>query len=158
MLRPAQPAGASTWAATLEISVPGDTAANPAATWRCIIRELAARLLELSMLTRCPARRTSHLWEHGLFMDPVSTVRPASTSSSHPKISGTPNTKTYRSPGKPTIARAHQTVALLTAPFRPHPAEPAHFMTKFKISSERRRSSAGSGIVRLNTGAIAITA
>ena len=139
MLQAWHNSGASTWAGYI-LGFPGDTRESILRDMEIIKKELPLDILELFMLTPLPGSEDHQtLWKQGVWMDPdLNKYDVHHRCVHHPKMSDAEFEQVYREAWKSyytpehieTVARRHGAI-----PGR-NPAEPAHFMTMFKIMFE----------------------
>jgi len=139
MLQAWHKAGISTWAGYI-LGFPGDTRESILRDMEIIKKELPLDILELFMLTPLPGSEDHQtLWKQGVWMDPdLNKYDLHHRVVHHPKMSDAEYYQTYldcwRAYYTPehieTVARRHGSVK------GRNPAEPAYFMTMFKIMFE----------------------
>ena len=139
MLQAWHTSGASTWAGYI-LGFPGDTRESILRDMEIIKKELPLDILELFMLTPLPGSEDHQtLWKQGVWMDPdLNKYDLHHRVVHHPKMSDAEYEQTYRDAWRTyytpehieTVARRHGAI-----PGR-NPAEPAQFMTMFKIMFE----------------------
>jgi len=139
MLQAWHTAKISTWAGYI-LGFPGDTRDSILRDIEIIKKELPLDILELFMLTPLPGSEDHQtLWKQGVWMDPdLNKYDLHHRVVHHPKMADAEYDQTYRDAWKAyytpehieTVARRHGAI-----PGR-NPAEPAHFMTMFKIMVE----------------------
>ena len=139
MLQAWHVSGASTWAGYI-LGFPGDTRESILRDMEIIKKELPLDILELFMLTPLPGSEDHQkLWKQGVWMDPdLNKYDLHHRVVHHPKMSDAEYEQTYRDAWRTyytpehieTVARRHGSI-----PGR-NPAEPAQFMTMFKIMFE----------------------
>ena len=139
MLQAWHTSGASTWAGYI-LGFPGDTRESILRDIEIIKKELPLDILELFMLTPLPGSEDHQtLWKQGVWMDPdLNKYDLHHRVVHHPKMSDAEYEQTYRDAWRTyytpehieTVARRHGSI-----PGR-NPAEPAQFMTMFKIMFE----------------------
>jgi hypothetical protein len=139
MLQAWHTAGASTWAGYI-LGFPGDTRESILRDMEIIKKELPLDILELFMLTPLPGSEDHQkLWKQGVWMDPdLNKYDLHHRVVHHPKMSDAEYDQTYRDAWRAyytpehieTVARRHGTIR------GRNPAEPAAFMTMFKIMFE----------------------
>jgi len=139
MLQAWHTSGASTWAGYI-LGFPGDTRESILRDMEIIKKELPLDILELFMLTPLPGSEDHQtLWKQGVWMDPdLNKYDLHHRVVHHPKMSDAEYEQTYRDAWKTYYTPEHiRTVALRhgAIPGR-NPAEPAQFMTMFKIMFE----------------------
>lgn len=131
--------GISTWAGYI-LGFPGDTRESILRDIEIVKKELPLDILELFMLTPLPGSEDHQtLWKQGVWMDPdLNKYDLHHRVVHHPKMSDAEYEQTYRDAWRAyytpehieTVARRHGTVR------GRNPAEPAHFMSMFKIMFE----------------------
>jgi hypothetical protein len=139
MLQAWHASGASTWAGYI-LGFPGDTRASILRDMEIIKKELPLDILELFILTPLPGSEDHQTqWKQGLWMDPdLNKYDVHHRVVHHPRMSDKEFDQTYRDAWRAyytaehieTVARRHGAI-----PGR-NPAEPARFMTMFKIMFE----------------------
>jgi hypothetical protein len=139
MLQAWHKAGISTWAGYI-LGFPGDTRESILRDMEIIKKELPLDILELFMLTPLPGSEDHQtFWKQGVWMDPdLNKYDLHHRVVHHPKMSDAEYYQTYldcwRAYYTPehieTVARRHGSVK------GRNPAEPAYFMTMFKIMFE----------------------
>ena len=139
MLQAWHKAGISTWAGYI-LGFPGDTRESILRDMEIIKKELPLDILELFMLTPLPGSEDHQtLWKQGVWMDPdLNKYDLHHRVVHHPKMSDDEYYQTYldcwRAYYTPehieTVARRHGSIK------GRNPAEPAQFMTMFKIMFE----------------------
>ena len=139
MLQAWHTSGASTWAGYI-LGFPGDTRESILRDMEIIKKELPLDILELFMLTPLPGSEDHQtLWKQGVWMDPdLNKYDLHHRVVHHPKMSDAEYEQTYRDAWRTyytpehieTVAKRHGSI-----PGR-NPAEPAQFMTMFKIMFE----------------------
>ena len=153
MLQAWHTSGASTWAGYI-LGFPGDTRESILRDMEIIKKELPLDILELFMLTPLPGSEDHQtLWKQGVWMDPdLNKYDLHHRVVHHPKMSDAEYEQTYRDAWRTyytpehieTVAKRHGSI-----PGR-NPAEPAQFMTMFKIMFEAEGvHPLEGGIVRL---------
>jgi hypothetical protein len=153
MLQAWHVSGASTWAGYI-LGFPGDTRASILRDLEIIKKELPLDILEFFMLTPLPGSEDHQtLWKQGVWMDPdLNKYDLNHRVVHHPKMSDAEYEQTYRDAWRTyytpehieTVARRHGSI-----PGR-NPAEPAQFMTMFKIMFEAENiHPLEGGVVRL---------
>ncbi len=153
MLQAWHNSGASTWAGYI-LGFPADTRESILRDMEIIKKELPLDILELFILTPLPGSEDHQvLWKQGVWMDPdFNKYDVHHRVVHHPKMSDAEFDQTYRDAWKSyytpehirTVARRHG-----ATPGR-NPAEPARFMTMFKIMFEAEGiHPLEGGIVRL---------
>jgi hypothetical protein len=153
MLQAWHTSGASTWAGYI-LGFPGDTRESILRDIEIIKKELPVDILELFMLTPLPGSEDHQtLWKRGAWMDgDLNKYDLHHRVVHHPKMSDAEYEQTYRDAWRAyytpehieTVARRHGAI-----PGR-NPAEPAQFMTMFKIMFEAEGiHPLEGGIVRL---------
>ena len=153
MLQAWHASGASTWAGYI-LGFPGDTRKSIMRDLEIIKKELPLDILEFFMLTPLPGSEDHQtLWKQGVWMDPdLNKYDLNHRVVHHPKMSDAEYEQTYRDAWRTyytpehieTVARRHGAI-----PGR-NPAEPAQFMTMFKIMFEAENiHPLEGGIVRL---------
>ena len=139
MLQAWHTSGASTWAGYI-LGFPGDTRESILRDMEIIKKELPLDILELFILTPLPGSEDHQkLWKQGVWMDPdLNKYDVHHRVVHHPKMSDAEFELVYREAWASyytpehieTVARRHGAI-----PGR-NPAEPARFMTMFKIMFE----------------------
>jgi hypothetical protein len=139
MLQAWHTSGASTWAGYI-LGFPGDTRESILRDMEIIKKELPLDILELFILTPLPGSEDHQtLWKQGVWMDPdLNKYDVHHRVVHHPKMADAEFEQTYRDAWATyytpehieTVARRHGSI-----PGR-NPAEPARFMTMFKIVFE----------------------
>jgi hypothetical protein len=139
MLQAWHTSGASTWAGYI-LGFPGDTRESILRDMEIIKKELPLDILELFILTPLPGSEDHQvLWKQGVWMDPdFNKFDVHHRVVHHPRMSDAEFDQTYRDAWKSyytpehieTVSRRHG-----ATPGR-NPAEPARFMTMFKIMFE----------------------
>jgi hypothetical protein len=153
MLQAWHNSGASTWAGYI-LGFPADTRESILRDMEIIKKELPLDILELFILTPLPGSEDHQtLWKQGVWMDPdFNKFDVHHRVVHHPKMSDAEFDQTYRDAWKSyytpehieTVSRRHG-----ATPGR-NPAEPARFMTMFKIMFEAEGiHPLEGGIVRL---------
>ncbi len=153
MLQAWHNSGASTWAGYI-LGFPADTRESILRDMEIIKKELPLDILELFILTPLPGSEDHQvLWKQGVWMDPdFNKYDVHHRVVHHPRMSDAEFDQTYRDAWKSyytpehirTVARRHG-----ATPGR-NPAEPARFMTMFKIMFEAEGiHPLEGGIVRL---------
>jgi hypothetical protein len=153
MLQAWHQAGASTWAGYI-YGFPGDSRESVLRDIEIIKKELPLDILELFMLTPLPGSEDHQtLWKQGVWMDPdLNKYDLHHRVVHHAKMSDAEFDQTYRDAWRAyytpehiaTVARRHGTIK------GRNPAEPAQFMTMFKIMFEAEGiHPLEGGIVRL---------
>ncbi len=136
MLQAWHVSGASTWAGYI-LGFPGDTRESILRDMEIIKKELPLDILELFILTPLPGSEDHQtLWKQGVWMDPdLNKFDLHHRVVHHPKMSDAQFDQTYRDAWKAYYTPEHiETVARRHGSIRGrNPAEPAHFMTMFKI-------------------------
>ena len=142
MLQAWHVSGASTWAGYI-LGFPGDTRESIMRDLEIIKKELPLDILEFFMLTPLPGSEDHQkLWKQGVWMDPdLNKYDLNHRVVHHPKMSDAEFEQTYRDAWRTyytpehieTVARRHGSI-----PGR-NPAEPAQFMTMFKIMFEAEK-------------------
>jgi hypothetical protein len=139
MLQAWHVSGASTWAGYI-LGFPGDTRESILRDMEIIKKELPLDILELFMLTPLPGSEDHQkLWKQGVWMDPdLNKYDLHHRVVHHPKMSDEEYDRTYRDAWKAYYTPEHiETVARRHGSIRGrNPAEPAYFMTMFKIMFE----------------------
>jgi hypothetical protein len=139
MLQAWHEAGASTWAGYI-YGFPGDTRESVLRDIEIIKKELPLDILELFMLTPLPGSEDHQtLWKQGVWMDPdLNKYDLHHRVVHHPKMSDKEFEQTYRDAWRAYYTPEHiETVARRHGAIRGrNPAEPAQFMTMFKIMFE----------------------
>ena len=131
--------GASTWAGYI-LGFPGDTRESILRDMEIIKKELPLDILELFVLTPLPGSEDHQkMWKEGTWMDPdLNKYDAHHRVVHHPRMADAEFEQTYRDAWAAyytpehieTVCRRHGAI-----PGR-NPAEPAHFMTMFKIVFE----------------------
>ncbi|HEY6981700.1 radical SAM protein [Reyranella sp.] len=139
MLQAWHTAGVSTWAGYI-LGFPGDTRESVLRDMEIIKKELPLDILELFILTPLPGSEDHQtLWKQGVWMDAdLNKYDLHHRVVHHPRMSDEEFDRTYRDAWKAyytpahieTVARRHGAIA------GRNPAEPAQFMTMFKIMFE----------------------
>lgn len=139
MLQAWHTSGASTWAGYI-LGFPADTRESILRDIEIIKKELPLDILELFILTPLPGSEDHQtLWKQGVWMDPdLNKYDLHHRVVHHPKMSDKEFDQTYRDAWKSyytpehieTVARRHGAIA------GRNPAEPAQFMTMFKVMFE----------------------
>jgi hypothetical protein len=139
MLQAWHTSGASTWAGYI-LGFPGDTRESVLRDVEIIKKELPLDILELFILTPLPGSEDHQiLWRQGAWMDPdLNRYDVHHRVVHHPRMSDAEFDKTYRDAWRAyytpqhieTVARRHGAIE------GRNPAEPARFMTMFKIMFE----------------------
>lgn len=139
MLQAWHTSGASTWAGYI-LGFPGDTRASILRDMEIIKKELPLDILELFILTPLPGSEDHQkMWKQGVWMDPdLNKYDVHHRVVHHPRMADAEFEQTYRDAWAAyytpehieTVARRHGSI-----PGR-NPAEPARFMTMFKIVFE----------------------
>jgi hypothetical protein len=139
MLQAWHKAGISTWAGYI-LGFPGDTRESILRDMEIIKKELPLDILELFMLTPLPGSEDHQkLWKQGVWMDPdLNKYDLHHRVVHHPKMGDDEYYQTYRDCWKAYYTPEHiETVARRHGSIRGrNPAEPAQFMTMFKIMFE----------------------
>ncbi len=139
MLQAWHNAGASTWAGYI-LGFPGDTRESILRDMEIIKKELPLDILELFILTPLPGSEDHQkLWKQGIWMDPdLNKFDLHHRVVHHPKMGDADFDRTYRDAWRAYYTPEHiETVARRHGSIRGrNPAEPAAFMTMFKIMFE----------------------
>ena len=139
MLQAWHTAGASTWAGYI-LGFPGDTRESILRDMEIIKKELPLDILELFILTPLPGSEDHQTqWKQGLWMDPdLNKYDVHHRVVHHPRMSDKEFDQTYRDAWRAYYTPQHiETVARRHGATKGgNPAEPARFMTMFKIMFE----------------------
>jgi hypothetical protein len=139
MLQAWHTAGASTWAGYI-LGFPGDTRESILRDMEIIKKELPLDILELFILTPLPGSEDHQTqWKQGLWMDPdLNKYDVHHRVVHHPRMSDKEFDQTYRDAWRAYYTPQHiETVARRHGAGKGgNPAEPARFMTMFKIMFE----------------------
>lgn len=153
MLQAWHVSGASTWAGYI-LGFPGDTRESILRDMEIIKKELPLDILELFILTPLPGSEDHQkLWKQGVWMDAdLNKYDLHHRVVHHPKMSDAEYDQTYRDAWKAYYTPEHiETVARRHGSIKGrNPAEPAQFMTMFKVMFEAEGiHPLEGGIVRL---------
>ncbi|HZB54747.1 MAG TPA: radical SAM protein [Reyranella sp.] len=139
MLQAWHTAGASTWAGYI-LGFPGDTRESILRDMEIIKKELPLDILELFILTPLPGSEDHQTqWKQGIWMDPdLNKYDVHHRVVHHPRMSDKEFDQTYRDAWRAYYTPQHiETVARRHGATKGgNPAEPARFMTMFKIMFE----------------------
>src|SRR5262245_18804307 len=139
MLQAWHTSGASTWAGYI-LGFPGDTRESVLRDMEIIKKELPLDILELFILTPLPGSEDHQtLWKQGVWMDPdLNKFDLHHRVVHHAKMSDAEFDQTYRDAWRAYYTPEHiETVARRHGAIKGRdPAEPARFMTMFKIMFE----------------------
>jgi hypothetical protein len=139
MLQAWHTSGASTWAGYI-LGFPGDTRESILRDMEIIKKELPLDILELFILTPLPGSEDHQTqWKQGVWMDPdLNKFDVHHRVVHHPRMSDKEFDQTYRDAWRTYYTPEHiETVARRHGAIKGrNPAEPAQFMTMFKIMFE----------------------